>query len=472
MSDESVNIIIRARDAATNSLKKAGASVKAFAANTIRSMVSLRGVLALTGFAYSIKKFTDAFIVQETAIIKLNQAIRTTNAAAGFSAKQLADYASSLQKTTVYGDEAIIEAEALLATFKQIQGPIFLKSTKAILDMSIAMGQDLKSSTVQIGKALNDPIKGLTALSRVGVAFSEEQKTLIKSFVAENDIASAQLVILKELSGEFGGQASASVNSFGGQIKQTANAWGDFKESLGEAISGVIPNLRKHIEAATFVVKNFGLSWDWLKQMVALRLVQIGEDLIHYIKSGIAWVNSFADFWVRAFVDMATNLKIIIDNIWSNIKNFFSALYSWIRGDGFDFEWTGLLDGFKKTVAKMPEIAARQIGPIEKAMLEELSNIEDKLTAKFIQDNIITNPIANKPGQQEPNISTSQSNFNRGVAANESRFLSLGRTTADKQLTEQKGMHQILKSIDNGIKQIAGVKPAPIRQESQTIGLI
>jgi hypothetical protein len=80
-------------------------------------------------------------------------------------------------------------AENLLLTFTGIGKDVFPGATKAVVDLGIAMaGGDVnnanfKASAIQVGKALNDPIKGVTALSKVGVSFTKQQKDQIKALV-------------------------------------------------------------------------------------------------------------------------------------------------------------------------------------------------------------------------------------------------------------------------------------------------
>jgi hypothetical protein len=92
-------------------------------------------------------------------------------------------FAGDLQKVTTFGDEAIISSQALLLTFTQVGEEAFPRAQKSILDVATAMGTDLKSATLQVGKALNDPIQGITALTRSGIQFSESQKAVIKQMV-------------------------------------------------------------------------------------------------------------------------------------------------------------------------------------------------------------------------------------------------------------------------------------------------
>ncbi|MFA6662493.1 MAG: hypothetical protein WCS56_05625, partial [Bacilli bacterium] len=112
---------------------------------------------------------------------------------------------------------------------------VFERTQKAILDMNSVLGDpnnpgSLRSMAVQVGKALNDPILGLTALRRVGVSFSDSQMDVIKNLTETNRLAEAQALILAELESEFGGAAASTINS----SIQMKNAWGDYLEALGK----------------------------------------------------------------------------------------------------------------------------------------------------------------------------------------------------------------------------------------------
>ena len=179
-----------------------------------------------------------AFAEQERSERKLESVLRATGNAAGFSADRLKQYAAQLQQTTNFGDELTISAQAVLATFRNVQGKVFKDATKLALDLSTVMGTDLQSSVVQIGKALNDPVVGLTALQRVGITFSTVQKQQIKDFVAQNQVMKAQQVILAELSAQFGGAAAAQKDTFAGRLQTIKNELGDILEKLGAIAAG------------------------------------------------------------------------------------------------------------------------------------------------------------------------------------------------------------------------------------------
>jgi len=138
-----------------------------------------------------------------------NAVLKSTKSAAGLSAKAISDLAQALSEKTAVDDEAIQSAENLLLTFTKIGKDTFPAATAAVLDLSAATGTSLKGASIQVGKALQDPVRGLTALRKVGVNFSTDQTEVIKKLVATGKTAEAQKLILKELATEFGGSAAA-----------------------------------------------------------------------------------------------------------------------------------------------------------------------------------------------------------------------------------------------------------------------
>lgn len=206
--------------------------------NRIKMMGHLATGVAGLGIAFHslsnvIKESISLYEVQEKAEAKLSATLKSTGYAAGFSAKELIDYAGELQNITTYGDEATIGMMSLLNTFKNISGDTYKRTVRAVQDMSTVMEQDLKSSAIMLGKALNDPITGLSALSRTGVQFSSSQKKTIEQLTKTNDVMGAQKIILKELESQFGGSSEAMALTYGGALTQLDNKFGDLKEKIG-----------------------------------------------------------------------------------------------------------------------------------------------------------------------------------------------------------------------------------------------
>src|SRR5215475_8574598 len=214
------------------------------------------GAAGLGALAATLKLGVGEF--QESAKVgaQTEAVLKSTGQAAGVTAKQVSDLASSIMKKSGIDDEAVQSGENLLLTFTNVRNEvgkgndIFNQATNIMADMSVALGQDMKTSAIQLGKALNDPVKGMTALQRVGVSFTAAQKEQVKAMVAAGDTMGAQKLILAELTKEFGGSAEAVGKTLPGQVnilKQSfANLAGQLVGTLAPAFQAVASVLAEH----------------------------------------------------------------------------------------------------------------------------------------------------------------------------------------------------------------------------------
>ncbi|MEM7298205.1 MAG: hypothetical protein AAF391_08070, partial [Bacteroidota bacterium] len=196
--------------------------------------VAQRGFSELKAFASESLQLYDE---QEQAIAQVRAGLESTGFVAGRTLSELKKKAADLQDNTIFGDERILkEATAQLLTFTNIAGINFDRTQKAALDLATRLDGDLKSSSIQLGKALNDPVANLSALSRSGIQFSEDQKKVIKELANTNRLAEAQTIILDELEKQYGGSAEAAAEAGLGGFKQLQNSIGDLKEEIGELL--------------------------------------------------------------------------------------------------------------------------------------------------------------------------------------------------------------------------------------------
>jgi len=166
-------------------------------------------------------------------------ALKSTGGAAKITANEVSNLATKIAMKSGIDDEAIQSGENLLLTFTNIRNEagrgndIFNQSTQILTDMSVAMGTDVSSQALVLGKAMNDPVRGVSALTRVGVTFTEGQKESIKSMVEMGNTAGAQKIILGELTKEFGGSADAAGKTMAGQMNIAKVAIGNLSEDIG-----------------------------------------------------------------------------------------------------------------------------------------------------------------------------------------------------------------------------------------------
>lgn len=249
----------------TSEVQKSGRSVDSMISGWGARMAAAFSVGAVIQF---FRTSIAGWIEQERGIIKVEQAVRQTGQAAGYTSDQLVKMASEMQKVTTFGDDVILnEVTAKLLTFTNITGENFEKAQKAALDMATVLGGDLSGAVLQLGKALNDPATSLSALTRSGTQFTAQQKETIDALIAENRLFDAQSLILEEINHQYGGQADAIAKTNVGKIQQVKNAWGDVKEEFGKLIieSDRLTKVLGRLQATMIVVGSEQLSF-WEKR--------------------------------------------------------------------------------------------------------------------------------------------------------------------------------------------------------------
>lgn len=198
-------------------------------------MKGVGGSLAAIGAGLAFKSIIDEAGEAEQALKQLQQTIKSTGGVAGVTVDSVTQISGEIQKLTGVSDDAVNSMASVLLTFTKVGKQVFPEATKAIVDMSAKLGTDLKSSAVMVGKALNDPVKGMTALSKAGVSFSQGQKDTIKALVESGNTLKAQQMILRELQTEFGGAAAAARNTLKGAFDALGVAAKDVLENIGSA---------------------------------------------------------------------------------------------------------------------------------------------------------------------------------------------------------------------------------------------
>jgi hypothetical protein len=207
--------------------------------------------LALGGILVAnIKAGVDGLSEYQDKTAQLDAVLKSTGGAAGVTSQQVKALADQMQLNTKFTAEAALETSNLLLTFTNIGSGVFDDTVRIAGDMATALGTDMSAASIQLGKALNNPTEGLTALTRVGVTFTEEQKNLITSMQESGDMAGAQAVILQELQKEFGGSAEAAGKTFSGQLEILKNSFGEVQESIA---AGLMPYLQEFLD---FVITN------------------------------------------------------------------------------------------------------------------------------------------------------------------------------------------------------------------------
>lgn len=318
---------------------------------------------ALVGLGAAAKIGWDEFAEGQRVSAQTAAVLKSTGGAAKVTQGQIEDLAGSLSNLSGADDEAIQAGQNLLLTFTNVQNragkgnDIFNQATKTMLDMSTAMGTDAKGTAIQLGKALNDPVKGISALTRVGVTFTQGQKDSIKAMVAAGNTAGAQKVILAELQKEFGGSAEAAGKTLPGQLAIAKNALAGL---AGEVVAKVVPAL---LDVVTWVRSNwpqisavFRTVFDAVRSAVQTGIDWIKANVVPAIQNVIAGAKAAWDRFggiVKAAFDA---VLAVIRPALRTVKAVIDTALALLRGD-----WSKVWDGLKDIAANALRAAAAAI---------------------------------------------------------------------------------------------------------------
>ena len=229
-----------------SSLKTVGTSM----VRTGRTMTTSFTLPIVAGIALAVRAFNQAAEANAQTAAR----IKSTGAAANVTAGHVRGLADSVRDYSGIEDEAVQAGANMLLTFTQIRNrvgegnDIFDQAVASLADVSVAMGKEMPQAAIQLGKALNDPLLGMTALRRIGVLFTAQQQDQIRTMLQNNDLLGAQKVILEEVNTEFGNSARAQGRTPWGKTKIAISQLGDQLERLGEIIAPVLQKMAEGLK--------------------------------------------------------------------------------------------------------------------------------------------------------------------------------------------------------------------------------
>ena len=367
MAKNKINVVVSTQGTSKAKKKLGGVEggLKSLGKQALIAGAAFFGARAIIG---GLKAATRAAAEQELAEKKLEAVLKSTSHAAGMQADELKKLASSLQTSTMYGDEAIMGAESLMLTFTKIGKDVFPDAIETVLNMSTAMGTDMQSSVIQLGKALNDPIAGISALSRVGVQLTDTQKEQIKAFEAAGDTASAQKVILGELETQFGGLAKAAGDTMAGSMAKAKNAMGDVAEAIGDLLA---PMIKGGADMLTKFAKDVEAGFDFIGK---IDFKTTGENLL---SNGKALMKAFTDT-VKAYFDFLPDYwNNAISKIYPIMKNVLNGILEAIKGFA-GFVWEPIPISAEIMVLRVKRFFVELNVDMTNKMRDAVNNIKDE----------------------------------------------------------------------------------------------
>lgn len=332
----------------------------------------------------------------QTTMFRVEAVIKATGGAAGRSADQLREQARQIALGTLESTEGVLRAQQTLLTFRKVQGDVFDRAIVAAADMTAALGGDLNSNAVMLGKALEDPITGMSALTRTGTVFTDAQKDIVKAMVETGNAAGAQAFILAELEAQYGGVAEAAGEGLAGAQDTLAQSFQELRlelaDSLGlltaataanRALAAIVDTVARNIDdargfilaaaigitayytpaivAATF---NTGV---WIASLITLRGALVMTGVGAFVVLAGMLINKFLELVEKTggFGNAMTALGEIGTGVWNKIKaggSFLAAELALVFND-IQFAWVTMTGNMaSRWGAMMDNIAGTSLG--------------------------------------------------------------------------------------------------------------
>lgn len=408
-------------------LKKSKDSIQGWAG-------SVKGVIAGLAAGFVLKKVFDVgaglfsgMNEDEQALNRLGSALNNAGDKAGYSMEQFEQLADRAERMNGITADSYMNMSALIVSMGNVRGENIDRAIISAADLATVMGGDTASSAEKLGRALNDPLKGMKLLEKEGVVWTEQQEEMVDTMMRAGDVAGAQGVILDELSSRFGGASASATETFSGKmfvLKESLNAAGESIVGIFiPLLDAILPPIQLAIDYVGYMAKSladnaeataewsqswasyfidglkygvqiaadtfsfFEYMWDNFGTLVqrsatdwALSITTFVEDLKYlFTDVATAYLNWFFDNWYNMLTDFANFQATVFGNMWKNVTSFFKGVMGWLTGEGGGFEWTGLTDGFEATTKALPEIASRNMSDTEKILQSDIDRMDKEL---------------------------------------------------------------------------------------------
>lgn len=257
MADHPINILLRARDQASKQIKGVNKEL-GLLGRTSRGLktlgkVGMVGVAAGAGVAtLAIRSGLESLAEREDVVSATAQAIKATGNAAQVSAGQIRTWSEAIETATgaAVDDKAVQAGANTLLRYKAVSGDTFRRALETATDLGAGLKSGPEAGAKMLGKALADPVKGLTALRRAGIVLTKEEEARIKQLVKGGKQHKAQIAILEAVEARYKGAAAASAGPYSRALNTMADASEDAKMALAEGFLPVIERLAGKLQTA------------------------------------------------------------------------------------------------------------------------------------------------------------------------------------------------------------------------------
>ena len=261
----------------------------------------------------AVASFTKDLIAAGEAEVSSNKKLENVTKSMGLFGDHAMDVAHRLEELSGVqqlqlgiDDDTIKSTQIKLLTFANlaktagVAGGMFDRASLAAQDLAAAGFGSAETNAVQLGKALQDPVKGITALARSGVTFTEQEKIKIETLVKSGKLLEAQNMVLGAIETQVGGTAAAGVTA-SDKMKQGFN---QIKETLGLAL---LPAFNK------------------VGDYISTKFIPYIKDFIERFKEGKTALNPVFDA-IKGFISFVVTYKDFLLPLIAGIVTFVAGL--------------------------------------------------------------------------------------------------------------------------------------------------
>jgi hypothetical protein len=183
------------------------------------------------------------------------------------------------------------------------------------------------------------------------------------------------------------GVADGITDSHDSIIATLTGAWQTASDIFNGALTYIRQSVISAFEGVEFVINNWKTILQAAMISAELSVVTFANQTVYTFTELIpGYLSWFGNHWREVFTDILHITESVATNIWKNLANLWDAIEGLFNGEGFNFKWTPLTDGFKSAISELPKIAERELGPLEKSLQDQLNHVSDNLVQKFQED--------------------------------------------------------------------------------------
>lgn len=274
-------------------------------------------VRAITNFAKESIAAAEGVAVANNRIDQIAKSMNLFGEETQAVADRLKAYAEANELTLATDAEVIKATQAKLLTFRELgltaddAGGAFDRATAAAIDLAAAGFGSAETNAVQLGKALQDPIKGISALRRAGITFTESEKEKIAALVESGNILEAQNLVLSAIETQVGGTAAATATA----SQKMQLAFDNVKETVGAAL---MPAFASLAEAMIPIAEEIAPILESAIQELSPTFEQLAASLPDLIASLTPLIPTFLEL-IGMITELAINLLPILVAVFDSI---------------------------------------------------------------------------------------------------------------------------------------------------------